>query len=497
MKKLKNHIYRNICSILSSAEKSYKSAQNVVLFSRILSTYPASDNIYYLTSHRIISYLERNITSINLMVDIMKNEGEDQDIIDTLKLLNEKPTISSEAEVSSFCIILSDYLKFANIIKAKNSFIKSLDFDEDDDVNIKEKCDTAYELANSIVSAYNAANITATQHSFDSDDKESMKNIIAKTKDARDPNKIILTSFKGLNTILSPGYCAGSIYTFTAVPGNYKSGILLQSHVDACRVNKHIVRALAPKRPISMYISMENSMTQTIRRLWSILFPNADMAMYSVDEIVDMINTELESGGFRSVILYYGYREKSTSDIANIIRSYNNEKNEVVALFFDYIKRVRPARTDAAATSSEKAELNAIMNEFKAMAIHFNIAIITAHQQNRQTEAALEAIRHSGGYDKTDQGLQRSGIGSAYEVLEVSDWLGILNIENHPDNKYLVIKSVKQREKESSPDSNINGIRQPFMSPESFALRPDISENVPLFIPIYNGIQHSNYVAAV
>lgn len=496
MKQLKNHMYRDICSVLSSFDKTYKTSQNLVLFSRILSTYP-SNNIYCMTSHRIISYIERNISSMNLMIDIMKNEGEDQEIIDTVKLLSEKPTITTDAEITSLCTILSDYLKFANIIKAKNSFIKSLDFEEDNYSNIKETCDNVYKLANSIVNAYNVANVTSVQHQFDSDDKESMKNVIAMAKDARDPNKILLTSIKGLNTILSPGYVGGSVYVFSACPGNYKSGILLQSHVDACRVNKHIVRAIAPKKPISMYISMENSMSQTIRRLWSILFPNADMSMYTVDEIADMINSELESGGFRSVILYYGYREKSTADIANIIRSYNNENNEVVALFFDYIKRVRPARTDAAATSSEKAELNAIMNEFKLMAINFNIPIITAHQQNRQTEAALEAIRQSGGYNKTDQGLQRSGIGSAYEVVEVADWIGILNIEHHPDNKYLVIKSVKQREKESSPDSNIMGIRQPFMSPDSFTLRPDFSENVPLFIPIYNGIQHVTSQIAV
>jgi len=154
-------------------------------------------------------------------------------------------------------------------------------------------------------------------------------------------------------------------------------------------------------------------MAQTIRRLWSLLYPTADMSILSVDEIVDMIESALSSNGMRSVILYYGYREKSTSDIANIIRSYNTDTTEVVALYFDYIKRVRPARTDAAATSSEKAELNAIMNEFKLMASQFNIPIITGHQLNREAARMVDEVVRNGGYNKTDSVLSRAQTGSA------------------------------------------------------------------------------------
>ena len=154
-------------------------------------------------------------------------------------------------------------------------------------------------------------------------------------------------------------------------------------------------------------------MSQTVRRLWSLLYPSADMASFSVDEITEMIESALTENGMRSVILYYGYREKSTADIANIIRSYNTDETEVVALFFDYIKRVRPARTDAAATASEKSELNAIMNEFKLMCSQFNIPIITGHQLNREAARMVDEVVRQGGYNKTDSALSRSQTGSA------------------------------------------------------------------------------------
>jgi replicative DNA helicase len=189
--------------------------------------------------------------------------------------------------------------------------------------------------------------------------------------------------------------------------------MLLKGHVDTLKYNQHLKNVLNGKTGISMYISMENTMSQTVRRLWSLLYPSADMSMFSVDEISEMMDQALTENGMRSVILYYGYREKSTADIANIIRTYNTDETEVVALFFDYIKRVRPARTDAAATASEKSELNAIMNEFKLIAAQFNIPIVTGHQLNREAAKMVDDVVRNGGYNKTDSALSRSQTGSA------------------------------------------------------------------------------------
>jgi hypothetical protein len=221
------------------------------------------------------------------------------------------------------------------------------------------------------------------------------------------------------------------------------------------------------------------------------------MSMFSVDEITEMMDQALTENEMRSVVLYYGYREKSTADIANIIRSYNTDETEVVALFFDYIKRVRPARTDAAATASEKSELNAIMNEFKLIAAQFNIPIVTGHQLNREAAKMVDEVVRNGGYNKTDSALSRSQTGSAWEVMEVADFVAIINIENSNETKMIVIKAVKQRDLDGQTDSNITAIRHPFLSPQSFALKDDILENVSLSIPIYQGIQRTNYMAQI
>lgn len=429
----------------------------------------------------------------------MKDEGEDNEIIESIQFLMNNPTITTQSECLRLCELLADYIKWAGVIKVKNSFIKTLDIiDSDDDPeDLKSHVDHVYNVARDIVKAYESANITTVSHTCDSSDPASMKIVVADAKDARAPDKCIITGVRGLNNLLSPGYLSGCLYIYAALPGNYKSGILLKSHVDTLKYNEHIKNTTNGKTPVSMYISMENTMAQTIRRLWSVLFPTADMSMFTVDEITEMINNELTSKGMRSVILYYGYREKSTKDLESIIRSYNNDENEVVAVFLDYIKRIRPGRTDAAVTSSEKSELHAIMNELKTICAEFNIPIISGHQLNREAARQVDDVVKNGGYNKTDQAMGRANVSVAWEVMEVADWMCLMNIENNGELKYLMLKAVKQRDLDQNTDNTITAIRHPFLSPQSFALKDDIMENVSISVPIYMGVQKLNYMASV
>ena len=471
----------------------------MVLFAMAVTTYPSKGTLYS-TCERLLHYTEQNIRSIPLIIETMKEEGEDEEIVATTELLNKKPTVTTLAEVQRLCRIVADYIKWQRIIKVKDSFIHCLDIIEegDEEENIHETVEALYKMSNEIVSAYNSATFTTATSQFDTSNPEQMKAVIAETQDSRSSNKTIVTGIRMLNNMLSPGYLAGCVYIYTALPGCYKSGILLQSHIDTCKYNEHIKQTTGGKRPVSIYISMENTMTQTVRRLWSLLFPTADLSMYSAEEASSMIKNELEKNGFRSVLLYYGYREKSTADLYEIIRGFNDDNNVVVALYLDYIKRIRSARTDAAVMSSEKSELHAIMNELKSVAAQFDIPIVSGHQLNRAAAAAVDAVVQNGGYGKTIDAMGRSNVGTAWEVMEVADWLVVQNIENDGETKRLVIKAVKQRDLDSSnSDIRVTAFKHPFLSPESFALRQDINENCSISIPVYSGRQQMNYVANV
>ena len=81
--------------------------------------------------------------------------------------------------------------------------------------------------------------------------------------------------------------------------------------------------------------------------------------------------------------------------------------------------------------------------------------------------------------------------------MEVADFLALIYIENNGETKMLMIKAAKQRDIDSSTDSTITAIRHPFISPQSFALKDDIMENVSLSIPVHLGRQVTNYMANI
>ena len=137
------------------------------------------------------------------------------------------------------------------------------------------------------------------------------------------------------------------------------------------------------------------------------------------------------------------------------------------------------------------------MNELKSICAEFNIPIVTGHQLNREAARMVDDIVKNGGFDKTDQALSRSQIGSSWEVQEVADCVIYMNIENNGETKNLLFKAMKQRDLDNRTDNSIIGIRHPFLTPQSFALKDDIMENVSISIPVYTGTQRINFVASI
>lgn len=110
MKKFRNNIYKDIASILCNPKNDMKTAQTIILFSRALSTYP-SNSIYCLVANKVLSFIEKNIMNVSLMLEVMKDEGEDEEIIENVEFLMNNPTITTQTEFNKLCQLLSDYVK--------------------------------------------------------------------------------------------------------------------------------------------------------------------------------------------------------------------------------------------------------------------------------------------------------------------------------------------------------------------------------------------------
>lgn len=243
----------------------------------------------------------------------------------------------------------------------------------------------------------------------------------------------------------------------------HNSMLLLKSALDIRKYNPNFKTKTPGMKPCVLYITMENSFTETIERVWNMNYEDS-ITNYTKEEASEMICKELGVSGIKDkkldgslndllvsqddpnievVIKYFPYRDISTDDLFTIIQDLRDENLEVCALVLDYIKRIRPITP---VPDNVKLELDRVMNELKALAVMKDIPVITAHQMNRAAASTVDSAVRQGRGDVTKL-VGREHVGSAYEIIEVADFAAVLNIEYKPgtDDRYMVISVIKRR----------------------------------------------------
>ena len=269
-----------------------------------------------------------------------------------------------------------------------------------------------------------------------------------------DPSRILKSGIKKLNAILGGGYFSKRLYMYLGLPAGFKSGILLKTARDIKKYNKDVPSKKAGKRKTVLMLTMENSLEESVERLFNMSVSSENIRNYTAKEIVKLMKTKGElriddEDDINIIIKYYPNRSISTADLYTIIEDIEDEGGEVIALVLDYIKRIRPAERG----KDEKEELKNITNELKNLATDKDIPVITAHQLNREAATTIDSAMTANKEDLA-RFVGRSNVGSAWEVIENSDWCCIINVEKKrgTDQFYLTFKRVKLRYKDPNPN---------------------------------------------
>lgn len=297
-----------------------------------------------------------------------------------------------------------------------------------------------------------------------------LPDVVARLKD---PSRVFSTGIQCLNQILSPGYMAKRLYVYMGLPGGFKSGILLKTAIDIKRYNKNIKARKPGKRPAVLFITAENDIDETIERMFSMMGDSSDIRDHTPKQIKKVLKeqgelTVTEDNNIDIIFKYYPNRGISTSDIDVLIEDLSDDGVEVIAVVLDYLKRVRPTER----AKDEKEELKNTTNELKAIATDRNIPVITAHQLNRSGAMVVDAAMQTE-QDDVARFLGRGNVGSAWEIIENSDFVCIINVEKkrNTNSYYLTFKRVKLRYK---PLSDLTYFNHPFDVENSMRLVDDI-----------------------
>ena len=256
----------------------------------------------------------------------------------------------------------------------------------------------------------------------------------------------------------------------------FKSGILL----TIAKWIKYYNADVKPKRnpnaiPTVLLITTENSVAETVDRLFSMTVPGENITELSPPEVISMLKNEgkLAISGENNidiVIKYYNDREIDTNDIYGIIDDLEDEGREVIVFILDYIKRIRAAESGR---GDERIELKNASNELKTLAQHYDIPVITATQINRSGNATVEMAMTQ---NKEDLGkfIGATNVANCWDLLENSDWVCVINIEKKKgtEDYYLTFKRTKLRYADLS--NGVTYFNHPFADNNKIRLKDDL-----------------------
>lgn len=293
----------------------------------------------------------------------------------------------------------------------------------------------------------------------------------------RSPSHVLKTGMQAFNKILGGGFEGGRVYSMFGLAGEGKSTLLKNLAYQVALRNKGYSCRDKTKKPCIIYLSMENQPVEEYQTMYNIAGYTENLKDPNGPSIEEVKRRMSNSGwganapGDINVWLEYApINSVDTSYLYTLIAKYEDQGYETIAIFQDYIKRIRPVNGN---TMDERFRLGNIINEFKNIAVDKNIPIITASQLNREAARSVDDARRNSKFDTMMNSIGRANIGESSLIDENLDATILIAPCEKDETKYLGIKITKHRYR---VDIDIGATRfyQPFVQGNPVKLVEDI-----------------------
>lgn len=428
--------------------------------------------------HKLDGYIENPTILLNAARSSKYEDVEDEIIADAK---NIKLRLSEIKFITKF---VSDKLTYSFLYSHKdiimNMFMK---LESGEFETFSEIKDVLKRNLSSLLGDIRRAEMLQDQNDVFSLVEDLFNSSVTKTvKKIQSPTRSLYTGVQYLNEMLGGnGFESGRLYMFLGLSGGFKSGTLLNMGYQLKMFNFNYKAKDEVKRPTVLYVTQENSVLETIDRLFSLACGRDTkdrMKNYTPEEAINKFRKEgkmvltLENN-IDIMFMYKAPGTIDTQDLYSIIDEVEEDGAEVICLIHDYIKKLRSVRPNR----ELRIELGNISDELKALAIEKDIPVISASQLNRESARTIDAAVESNQADLARM-LGSSNVGESWNMIENSDLVVIVNRERlvSENRLYLTFKRVKLR---NGPDDTIDYFNHPFKQNE-FALETDLYLDKPL-----------------
>lgn len=441
------------------------------------------DNAIY-TRVKLVDVLTKAIVKDNIQDDnVLRSYVEEQypDGIPLLDQMGYQKNMLSSSDCDYLSKAILTRSQTVAIYRAKNDLIDTLQkIDATSfDVSYVELVEKVRKQMSDLVGALQVIDNDQglmKEFAFSLQDAASLIDRVVKKR--KRPAAILQTGIRQLNAILAPGFQSGRLYTIVGGSGKFKSGTLLNIADQIRKFNPQIPAYENGLRKCILFITLENSIEETIERLYDMYSGiNDDLRDSDTDSVWEILRDQGEfkfsgDSGIDIFMKYAGNLEIDTSQIHVYIKELREKGFMPICIILDYIKRidsVHPSNGD------ERVRMSFVTKELKSIAQFYEIPVITAMQLNRDGNSIIDAAMRESKQDVA-RFVGSSSIGNAWDIIEDSDWVCLINLEMQKStgNLYLTFKRLKMRGK---PELNaVDYFNHPFANAKNIRLETDVDK---------------------
>lgn len=320
--------------------------------------------------------VSQGLENDDIVINYCRTDGNNKEVDNIIEAIPEYRKINYE-EIKFINKSVEERLRFSFVMKHKDEFYSAFErLDSGDYTSFKEVNDEIVDVAKRIVTDSRTVSMVTDENTFSLEESMFDSRVTDIVNELKNPSRILKTGVRALNEILAPGYMARRLYVYLGLPAGYKSMILIKAARDIKKYNPHVQCKKPGKKPCVLLITMENSIEETVERLFNMNVCPEDIRGFTPKQVIKMMK---EQGGFTLtednevdiIIKFYDNRSIDTMYLYTIIDDLADQNKEVVCLILDYIKRIKPSEY----AKDEKEELKNITNELKTLANEYDIPV--------------------------------------------------------------------------------------------------------------------------
>jgi hypothetical protein len=200
------------------------------------------------------------------------------------------------------------------------------------------------------------------------------------------------------------------------------------------------------KRPCIVLLTMENTVTESVERLFGMATGKGHMTTYSPEGAIKMLREEGElyindSSPIDIIIKFKPSNSVDTSYLYSLTEDLEDQGLEVIAMFQDYIGRIRSTER----LQDTRLEYGTIVDEFKTYAEIKDVPVITVAQLNRDASKHIDEGRKASKSDLVRL-IGRSNISESMLILNNIDAGFLIAPETtNTGERYLGVQRIKIR----------------------------------------------------